>query len=403
MTHPTTAQQRGMAYAPMPFALISFFSSSYVIYHILFQEPQKRKRLYHRLVLAMNFALLPLSASYVWSTLAVPEGTPSFAGAMGTVNTCTVQGFINIVFALAVPTYYGSLALQAFLGLQNNFKEEKYRWIEIPIHTIAYLIPSAYAIIIAVTENFNPHGSVCSYSKAPWGCESDPDVPCERGEDIQNLINFVGLSQLFLYFIFPPSAAVSMYCWLKKKQKELSGRNSFGMTLIRENARKETMRSAYLQISLYLFSFWFTYIFGLISQVHKILTDELSFNLTVIANCVNALQGFVFMIVYFTLQRMGEAKVEKIQISGKLLSRGFGRQPTVAEIRKNAEKKNERDMAETEDNMEQRESFVFNIFDGEPDPDSPWAKFIDPDGFGDDEHSVSGGEQPMPNENVQET
>eukprot|EP00581_Thalassiosira_minuscula_P007225 CAMPEP_0183706654 /NCGR_PEP_ID=MMETSP0737-20130205/3423_1 /TAXON_ID=385413 /ORGANISM="Thalassiosira miniscula, Strain CCMP1093" /LENGTH=335 /DNA_ID=CAMNT_0025934117 /DNA_START=183 /DNA_END=1190 /DNA_ORIENTATION=+ len=335
--------------------------------------------------------------------MAVPKGTPYFAGAMGTVNTCTAQGFIGMVVLMAVPTYYGSLALQAFLGLKNNYNEDKYRWIEIPVHIIAYLIGSVYAIINAATNNFNPNGSGCWHAKAPWGCESDPDVPCERGEDTGNLGVIMGLTLAFLYLIFPPLMAVSMYCWLKKKQKELSGRNSFGMTLIRENARKETMRSAYLQISLYLFSFWFTYIFGLISQVHKILTDELSFNLTVIANCVNALQGFVFMIVYFTLQRMGEAKVEKIQISGKLLSRGFGRQPTVAEIRKNAEKKNERDMAETEDNMEQRESFVFNIFDGEPDPDSPWAKFIDPDGFGDDEHSVSGGEQPMPNENVQET
>jgi len=391
MTHPTTAQQRGMAYAPMPFALISFFSSSYVIYHILFQEPQKRKRLYHRLVLAMNFALLPLSASYVWSTLAVPEGTPSFAGAMGTVNTCTVQGFINIVFALAVPTYYGSLALQAFLGLQNNFKEEKYRWIEIPIHTIAYLIPSAYAIIIAVTENFNPHGSVCSYSKAPWGCESDPDVPCERGEDIQNLINFVGLSQLFLYFIFPPSAAVSMYCWLKKKQNELSRRGSIGMSIIRENARKETMRSAYLQISVYLFSFWFTFVFSVIDRFHQALTGEMIYNFTIFANCVFALQGFVFTMVYFALQKIGEPNLGLLNM-GVHFSPSRNAQLTVSKIRLNVRRKNQNDTEEVVTNNV-AESFKFNIFDGVPDPNSPWARFIYQDSCSENEdtteHQVS--------------
>jgi len=337
--------------------------------------------------------------------MAVPKGTPYFAGAVGTVNTCTAQGFISVVFVLAVPTYYGSLALQAFLGLKNNYNEDKYRWIEVPVHIIAYLIGSVYAIITAATDNFNPNGSGCWYAKAPWGCESDPAVPCERGEDIGNLAIIMQLTAICLYFIFPPSVVISIYCWMKKKQKESSRRNSIGMTIIRENARKEMMHSAYLQISLYLFSFWFTYIPTLIShictlihQTYQIMTGEHIFNFYIIANCVYAVQGFVFMMVYFTLQRMGKEKAENIQISGKLPSRGLSRQLTVEDIRKNAEEKNVRDTAESDDNEEERESFKFNIFDGEPDEDSPWARFIDPDGTSDDDDEISVGKQSVQNE-----
>ena len=89
---PTITQQKGLAFASIPFAILSFFSSSYVIYYLLCKERHKLTRLYHRLVLAMNFALLPLSFVYALSTFAVPEGTPYFFGASGTINTCTAQG-----------------------------------------------------------------------------------------------------------------------------------------------------------------------------------------------------------------------------------------------------------------------------------------------------------------------
>ena len=89
---PTITQQRGLAYAPIPLAIISCVSSGYVIYYLLYKERQKLKRLYHRLMLAMNFALLPLMSTFVWGPFAVPEGTPYFIAASGTIQTCTANG-----------------------------------------------------------------------------------------------------------------------------------------------------------------------------------------------------------------------------------------------------------------------------------------------------------------------
>lgn len=83
---------------------------------------------------------------------------------------------------MVVPTYYGALSLQAFMGMKNKYQEEKYQWIEKYIHTIAYLIPAALCSVVAATENFNPNGAGCALTKAPRGCEADPFVECTRGE-----------------------------------------------------------------------------------------------------------------------------------------------------------------------------------------------------------------------------
>mmetsp|Transcript_1233 Transcript_1233/g.2683 ORF Transcript_1233/g.2683 Transcript_1233/m.2683 type:complete len:400 (-) Transcript_1233:37-1236(-) len=395
---PTTAQQRAIAYAPMPFAAISFLSSSYVIYHLLFQERHKLKRLYHRFVLAMNFALLPLSFTYGWSTLMVPKGTPNYVGAMGTVNTCTAGGVISLVFGFAVSTYYGSLVLQAFLGMRNNFKEEKYRWIEIPVHIVAYCIPIAYAIIIVATENFNPSASGCWITGAPRGCESDPDVECQRGKDIKNLVQIPGFSQIFLYFIYPPAVILAMWCWIKRKQRmeASSTTHSHGMSILRENARKEMISRVYRQISVYLFAFWSTWVLSLANNIYLFRTGELVYNLTILANCIFALQGFIFMVVYFTLQKMGERPKEEHYLRPNTTSSRASRQElTVSDIRSNTRRK--RESSEEVATNDLAESFSFNVFDGVPDPDSPWARFFDQSDHSVDDDPPEGGEQALPN------
>jgi len=388
MTLPTEAQQMGIAYAPMPFGAISFLSSSYMIYHILFQEPQKRARLYHRLVLAMNIALLPLSLMYVWSTLAVPTGTPYYANAAGNVNTCTAQGFLSLMFMLTVPTYYGSLVLQAYLGIKNNFNEEKYQWIEIPVHIVAYVPPFVYGVVVAATNNFNPNGSGCWYSKAPQGCESDPGVPCERGQDISYFIYIVGLSQVFLYFIFPPSVILSMYYWMKKIQRNIAKRCS-GMTILRESARNQMMQSIYRQLSLYLFSFWFTWVWGLIHSVYQVFTGDIVYNLLIFSNCIFASQGFIYMIVYFKLQQMG--RPQHVEVVPQVeLRPSLQREMTVSDIRKNAQRKTETSSDGFVVDINIEESYNFNIFDGTPDQESPWARFIDQESVHSDTSSGKG-------------
>ena len=65
---PTTSEQRALAYAPKPFALLSFLSSLFVMYYLLIRHPEKRKRMYHRLMLSTFGCFLPLSFAIFWGT-----------------------------------------------------------------------------------------------------------------------------------------------------------------------------------------------------------------------------------------------------------------------------------------------------------------------------------------------
>jgi len=375
-TTPTIAQQRGLAFAPMPFAAISFLASTYVIHHLLWKQQEKLKRLYHRLVLAMNFALIGLSISRFW-TFAVPAGTPFFAADWGTVNTCTVQGFMSLMFALVVPTYYASLSLQAVVAMKYKFEEEKYKWIEIPIHLMAWCFPFAMATVFVVTENFNPRSSGCWTAKAPLGCEEDPAVPCQRGADSQilQILQFVGtIFLLLIYFVVPPSAILAMYCWISKMQKKAAGGS--GMQRVRDSARKRIMRCIAKQVTLYLGLFWFTWSINIINKAFYMVTKEDIYNLKILGNVMFASQGFIFAVVYFMLHRMGTPAAGYLPTSTVEVPTG-PQELTLAQIRSNAQTQSEPDLQIT--TREKRESSCFNIFDGVPDPDSPWAKFLDCD------------------------
>ena len=58
---PTLTQQRALAYALKPFAFLSFCSSIFIIYYLTVKHPERRKRMYHRLMLASFVCFLPLS------------------------------------------------------------------------------------------------------------------------------------------------------------------------------------------------------------------------------------------------------------------------------------------------------------------------------------------------------
>eukprot|EP00957_Ditylum_brightwellii_P116749 8905380-Ditylum_brightwellii.AAC.1 len=141
IVQPNEKQQRAIAYALKPLAVLSFLSGSYVIYHLLIKKPEKLKRMYHRIILAMNICVLPYAVVDFVGTWAMPIGTPYRIGAAGNQGTCIAQGFVSIIVTIAVPYYYSSLSVFSCFAVQNSFKEENYRHIEKWIHlgAISYL------------------------------------------------------------------------------------------------------------------------------------------------------------------------------------------------------------------------------------------------------------------------
>lgn len=373
MIPPSTPQQYGLAYAPKPFAAASLLASCYMVHHLVFRERKKLARLYHRLVLAMNVALLPVSAAWFWGNWAVPRGTPDKIGASGTVNTCTAQGFISYMFTSTVAIYYASLILQALMGVRHSFKEAKYAYIEKWIHAVAWIIPGAFSTLIAVTENFNPNvGATCWIEKSPLGCESDTDLECQRGQDIGRTGKILAGFLLLFYLASPPSVAASMYCWIKLSQEKMLV--SRGFQKVREAAKKQMMHSVAKQICLYVFAFWFIWLFNLIHYLYRRRTDECLWNITILGQSIYAMQGLIFVVVYFSLERMG-----KVHIVG-----GSSENMTVQNLKSSAEKT----LNASDPTVGMLpETMNFNVFDGTPDEDSPWAKYLVPE---DDDDEVEG-------------
>ena len=316
--------------------------------------------------------------------------TPNYYGARGTIQTCSAEGFLAITVAMTVPAYYGSLVLQAFVGMKNNFEEQKYRWIEKLIHLVAWCIPLLIVTVLAATENINPSGSACWYAKYPKECDTTPDIDCERGKDIGAFALIVGLTQLSLYFIFPPIVILAMHYWIKKIQKKKKDNKN----QVREAARKEMLQSISKQMTLYLLAFWSTFILGLVSHAYQLLSGgKILYNLLILANSIYALQGFVFMLVYFKLDKMGKHTPQFDSLESALAHRStddeeslasdnFRRRSSLRSLRRKSQAPDESNRG-IGDNTRRRAPKI-NIFDGTPYRDSPWAKFVLEESYLDD-------------------
>ena len=204
----------------------------------------------------------------------------------------------------------------------------------------------------------------------------------------------VGLTQVFLYFIFPPAVVIAMYCWIRRVHNKMI--KSRGIQKVMETARKKMMMNITKQISLYLLAFWFTFVLGLIHNAYQIISGGgMLYNLLIVANCVYSLQGFVFMIVYFTLEKLGTKKVEEClpyDISDR-------ENPTVNEIRTNVQRKIQHSSRRL---FSRRDTVVYksyvNVFDGaQRAENSTWAQF---QSYYDDEMSDQSHDGVAANENV---
>eukprot|EP00957_Ditylum_brightwellii_P200515 15286340-Ditylum_brightwellii.AAC.1 len=147
--------------------------------------------MYHRIILVMNICVLPYALTDFVGTWAMPVGTPHRFGSAGNQATCTAQGFLSIIFSIAVPYYYSSLSIYSCFAVRSSFKEDNYRQIERRIHFIAICMSIPLAIFFAVKEFINPGVTTCFMEEYPLGCIDDP--PCERGVPTSALLWLRGL------------------------------------------------------------------------------------------------------------------------------------------------------------------------------------------------------------------
>lgn len=371
---PNVTQQRALAYAPKPFAALSFLSSLYVLYDLLVRHPGKRKRMYHRLMLSTFCCILPLSVVLFWGTWAMPaESAPWAVGAVGTSATCSIQGFLYVTFTMAFPFYYASISVMANIALSNRFKEENYAWMEKWIHLGAYLLPLSVATAAIVKDWVNPGLSHCAMANPAATCESSNDIECVS-KPARPLI--ISLTVVIMLDLLAGTIAIVYLLWrVFSIQKQVDAAR--GMKQIVEKARWQMYLDGSLQIGLYFISIWFGYIPSIVEAFIRLTSGHLNYELIVASDCMFAFQGTIIMVIYLVLQRRSEkVKRESLGMFQHPDRMGeLSRQDTVGKIRANA--------AQPRRQSRKSSKFSFHIFDGTPGDDSPWADYFNsPDGSG---------------------
>mmetsp|Transcript_17852 Transcript_17852/g.27120 ORF Transcript_17852/g.27120 Transcript_17852/m.27120 type:complete len:402 (+) Transcript_17852:332-1537(+) len=354
-TPPNITQMRAFAFSAKPFALLSFLSSLWIIYSLLIRCGKKRLTMYHRLILSAAFCLNILSFCLFLGTWAMPVGTLWAVGAAGNENTCTAQGFLYDWAYVAFPFYYASFSVLALVSVKNNFKEEKYAWIEKWIHLGAYVPPLIFVIYATVKGWIKAGVALCTFT---YYIEVNPDMSHRIFHKVLMGVQFVELLV---------ATITIAYLWFNFTKIQSSIDAAIGMKKIKEEARKQRTRDVAIQSGIYLVSFWFMYIANIVSMFIYYFSDHMPYNTEIVANIITGTQGIILLGVYYGVKQNDCVKLPtRVSIHDE-------RYDTVSKIRANATNQEERPR------LSILNPYTFRIFDGTPAEDSPWAAFLEDD------------------------
>ena len=107
------------------------------------------------------------------------------------MGTCTAAGFFGQGASIASALYNGSLALFYLLTVKYSWKDDafgaygggKFSKVEPAMHVIPLVFGWATAIAGLPLLLYNPIGWTCWIAEVPRGCDRNPDVECERGNN----------------------------------------------------------------------------------------------------------------------------------------------------------------------------------------------------------------------------
>ena len=222
---PTTdaAILKSFAFLPKMSGSLSLLGSSFIIYDVLFtqklfqiqQQQQQRPNnfnrrrssvtfgndgstrtsssnnlTYYRLLLGMSTFDAMASIAYFMSTWPIPEETPFSYNNVGTIATCTAQGFFVQLGLVGAILYSGSLSTYYLLTIKYGWKQSQITSskIEYWFHGIPIVFTIATSVAGLVMEIFNPTPIGCWINKDPPFCAESwqPDQygpPCKRGDN----------------------------------------------------------------------------------------------------------------------------------------------------------------------------------------------------------------------------
>ena len=159
--------------------------SGLIICEVL-RDPSKRRKVYHRLLLAMSICDFNTSLWYALSTVCIPRGTENVYAPSGTMGTCTAQGFF-IQFGIATPLYNAALAVYYLLIVRYQWKEQRMRKAEKVLHAVPLVWATATSLASLGMTLLNNANLWCWIASVPLSCTGSRRNggvnDCERGDN----------------------------------------------------------------------------------------------------------------------------------------------------------------------------------------------------------------------------
>jgi len=274
-------------------AFISFISSCYVMYEIIF-SPARRSVIHYRLLLSMNLCTGIVACCQFVGTWAIPRGTPFSYNAIGNETSCNLQGSLLSICGLAIQHYYASLAVISYVSVMKSFKGKFNMKVEPFIHLWSLLYPIVLAAIALQNEYVNPAGAWCWIDSNPSGCGSDVNVDCIH--EVNGIYIHILTGTLYILTTLTVIMMILIYRKIRfdEKHNEQDDEN-------REEQQKKS-KVLLIQIALYIFSYGGSYITIFIVRLIQWKTGVLNIPLYGAGIFLVSSQGFFNLIVYILLK-----------------------------------------------------------------------------------------------------
>lgn len=362
-----------IAIIPKISASLSLLLSIYVATRII-RDSDKRALVYHRIVLVIALHSIPLSLAFFVGTWAEPRYTEKVQWAIGTITTCTVQGFFIMLGINNIEMYFSSLSLYSVIAVHNNFDQQILRRFEALLYFIVTIISSFLSIMPVTEQMLNPsYGPWCMVDAAPLGCEKSADINCKRGivesnADVESFkrkytllpyLILIGLSICFMILLY-------VMVWNGERvarKTKATNRNSY------------VARSGIVirQASIYIVCGHFpaiTLIF--IRLVQLMIKGQVSFPSVLLSLSLFPLHPFAVLLVYLILQHKISVKLPPKKKNPFSVSAIIHRVHSKSKLEPVKEEKS-------------NNRFRFSIFDGSS-PSPEWSEFIIDDDINDNDN-----------------
>jgi hypothetical protein len=182
----TETQQKVLFALPIIPGILSMIGSSLILYFILSDAKRKLKRVYHRVLAAYSTIDVMVSLQYALSSTVVLKGSPGVYGTMGNWYTCQASAFF-LQFQFSQGLYLAFICLYYLLMVKYRVREQTIaKNIELYVHIFGLLGSLFLGVLLIFLDMYNP-GNIstgsCFINCYPANCLREEEVECERGEN----------------------------------------------------------------------------------------------------------------------------------------------------------------------------------------------------------------------------